>query len=267
MKTKRRLTKIAFALYGLGLGASIGAQTPANATRAGARTASVVEPRWQDSFDAFAAADQQRAPQPGGVLFVGSSSIRLWGDLETQFGDTPVLKRGFGGSRMLDVAAHVDRLVLPYQPRLIVVYAGDNDLAEGRTPAEVLASFTQFVERVRAELPSTRIAYLSIKPSPRRAGLMPQAIATNALIAQYSESVPNLDYIDIYSRMLDTDGRPRADLYTADALHLNPAGYAVWKSAISPHLVIKLAPPGAAAQTSVSATPSLVSVQPPARPP
>lgn len=240
--TQRRLTKLAFALYGLGLGASAGAQAlgptagrPSPPTQQ--RTAATVDARWKDSFDAFSAADQQSAPQPGGVLFVGSSSIRLWDGLETQFDQLPVLKRGFGGSRMADVAAHVDRLVLPYRPRLIVVYAGDNDLAEGHTPQQVLDSFVQFVERVRAALPDTRIAYLSIKPSPLRAALMPQAVQANALIAGYSAGTPNLDFIDIWSRMLDAQGRPRADLYGADALHLNPAGYAVWKATIAPHLL------------------------------
>ncbi|WP_082497750.1 SGNH/GDSL hydrolase family protein [Pseudorhodoferax sp. Leaf267] len=265
-KTKRRLTKLAFTLYGLGMGASIGAQTHPVASRPAARATAVVDTRWKDSFDAFAEADQKQAPKAGGILFVGSSSIRLWNDLETQFGDEPVVKRGFGGSRMLDVTAHVDLLVLPYKPRLVVVYAGDNDLAEGRTPIEVLASFTQFVERVRAALPDTRIAYLSIKPSPLRATLMPQAIETNALIEKYSASVPNLDYIDIYSRMLDAEGKPRADLYGADSLHMNPAGYAVWKSAISPHLVVKL-PEAALADAKLSAEPSLVSVKVPPRAP
>jgi lysophospholipase L1-like esterase len=269
-KTKRRLTKLAFALYGLGLGASIGAQPLPTGQRQAPR-ATVVDTRWQDSFDAVAAADRQQSPKPGGVLFVGSSSIRLWSDLETQFSDLSVVKRGFGGSRMLDVAAHVDQLVLPYQPRLIVVYAGDNDLAEGRTPAEVLGSFTQFVQRVRAELPATRIAYLSIKPSPLRASLMPQAIEANRLIAQYSESTPNLDYIDIYSRMLGADGQPRADLYGSDSLHMNPAGYAVWKSAISPHLVVQVpgeamaaAVPGSPTAPGITGQPKLVPVQMPA---
>jgi lysophospholipase L1-like esterase len=235
-RTRRRLSKLAFALYGVGLGVSLSAQ-PLAPARVSTRPITVVDARWKASFDAFAQADRQQAPKPGCILFVGSSSIRLWSDLETRFGDAPVLKRGFGGSRMSDVAAHVDRLVVPYQPRLVVVYAGDNDLAEGRTPQEVLASFTQFVERVREALPDTRIAYLSIKPSPSRARLMSQAIETNALIEHYSQSIPNLDYIDIYSKMLDADGRPRADLFTGDALHLNPAGYALWASTISPHLV------------------------------
>ena len=229
--THRRLTRLAFALYGLGLGASLGAQplaTPRTTT---------VDTRWKSSFDAFAAADQAQRPQPGGVLFVGSSSIRLWDGLERQFGDgLAVTKRGFGGSRMQDVADHVETLVLPYRPRLVVVYAGDNDLAEGSTPEQVLHSFAQFVERVHAASPETRIAFLSIKPSPLRAALMPQAVQANALVADYAARTPGLDFIDIYSRMLDAQGRPRADLYSSDALHLNPEGYALWTSAIAPLL-------------------------------
>ncbi|MFT3718600.1 SGNH/GDSL hydrolase family protein [Pseudorhodoferax sp.] len=239
-KTRRRLTKLALALYSLGMGASAGAQQqwPPPGRAGPQRAAPVADTRWKDSFDAFAAADRQQAPAPGGILFVGSSSIRLWDGLERQFQGAPVLKRGFGGSRMLDVAAHADRLVLPYRPRLIVVYAGDNDLAEGRTPQQVLDSFIQFVARVRAALPDTRIAYLSIKPSPLRAALMPQAMQANALIAGYAAATPNLDFIDIYSRMLDAQGRPRTDLYGGDALHLNADGYALWKAAIAPHLAL-----------------------------
>lgn len=231
-KTRRRLTRLAFALYSLGLGASVGAQPPPSQPR----SVTPADIRWKASLDAFAAADRQHAPEPGGILFVGSSSIRLWKGLEQEFQGGPVLNRGFGGSRMQDVAAYVDQLVLPYKPHLVVVYAGDNDLAEGRTPQEVLDSFIQFAERVRAKLPGTRIAYVSIKPSPRRAALMPQATQANTLIASYTAATPNLDFIDIYSRMLDDDGQPRGDLYSSDALHMNEAGYALWRSAIAPHL-------------------------------
>lgn len=197
------------------------------------------ETRWQSSFDAFAAADQLSAPSPGGVVFVGSSSIRLWDGLETEFDlgrPGAVIKRGFGGSRMSDCRRYVSKLVLPYKPRLVVVYAGDNDLAEGRSPQQIRDDFIGFVDGVRAALPDTRIAYLSIKPSPLRAALLPAAREANALIADYAARTPNLDYIDVFSKMLDADGRPRADLYGADALHLNSAGYALWKTVIGQHL-------------------------------
>lgn len=214
-----------------------------------------VDPRWQPSLDAFAAADRLSAPRSGGVLFVGSSSIRLWDGLERQFGagddaaDGPVIiKRGFGGSRLVDVAEYLDRLVLPYRPRLVVVYAGDNDLAEGRTPHEVLDSFRSLVGGVQRVLPQTRIAYVSIKPSPLREALMPQIRETNALIRGFAGATPGLDYIDIHTPMLGADGRPRGELFRADALHLNEAGYALWKTVIASHLG---APAPRAAPTAV----------------
>lgn len=198
---------------------------------------SAVEARWQSSFEAFSQADKVKAPVAGGVLFVGSSSIRLWNDLETSFETQPVvIKRGFGGSTLADCARYLDLLVLPYKPSLVVVYAGDNDLAAGATPVQVLESFTAFVQGVRAQLPGTRIAFLSIKPSPLREPLMGVAREANALIESYSRSQDNIDYIDVYSKMLGPDGRPRADLYGSDALHLNAAGYALWQREISAHL-------------------------------
>ena len=206
--------------------------------------------RWKESFDSFAEADRANAPRPGGVLFVGSSSIRLWDSLEKDFQALPIVtKRGFGGSRLSDCSDHVSKLVLPYKPRLVIVYAGDNDLAEGATPADVLASFKRFVEQVHRDLPATRIAYLSIKPSPLRAQLIGQARAANELIASYSATVPHLDYIDIYSKMVDADGRPRPELFGPDMLHLNRAGYALWRQEISAHLGPLADPSGTVAPT------------------
>jgi len=204
----------------------------------GRLASSVIDTRWQTALDAFSQADQAQAPQPGGVLFVGSSSIRLWTDLERSFEAQPiVVKRGFGGSRLSDCTRHLQRLVLPYKPRLVVVYAGDNDLAEGASPREVFESFVAFAKGVHAELPDTRIAYLSIKPSPLREALMPSARETNRLIEAYSATNPHLDYIDVFSKMLGPDNRPRDELYAADRLHLNQAGYALWRTEILPHLV------------------------------
>ncbi|OZI62307.1 SGNH/GDSL hydrolase family protein [Bordetella genomosp. 11] len=193
--------------------------------------------RWAESLAAFAAADQAHPPTPGGVLFVGSSSIRLWNGLETEFQSLPVVvKRGFGGSRMLDCARHLHQLVQPYKPRLVLVYAGDNDLAEGRTPEQVLQAFTAFVDGVRETMPATRIAYISIKPSPSRAALMPEIRQANALIRDYTLKTRNTDFIDIYTPMLNAAGQPRAELFRDDQLHLNTQGYALWKRIITAHL-------------------------------
>jgi lysophospholipase L1-like esterase len=236
-RTRRRM-RAAVAVFGLALGAvsPLHAQSVRKASADLRQGSAPVEARWRESLEGFAASDRDRAPATGGVVFVGSSSIRLWNDLEREFGAMTVVKRGFGGSRLSDCARYVAQLVLPYEPRTVVVYAGDNDLAEGATPQGVLASYTEFVERVREALPETRIVYISIKPSPLREALMPAAIRTNELIRDYSLRSANLGYIDVYSKMLDEKGRPRADLFQADALHLNAAGYALWKAAVAEHL-------------------------------
>jgi lysophospholipase L1-like esterase len=210
------------------------AQTPASASLAfgAAPAASSLE----ESIAAFVAADREQAPPAGGILFVGSSSIRFWNDLEKQFGPRVVVKRGFGGSKMSDCTRYLDRLVLPHKPRLVLVYAGDNDLAEGISPSEILMSFQKFVEGIGRELPSTRIAYISIKPSPARARLMPRIQETNQLILKYTTENEVLDFIDVFTPMLDGDGRPRPELFRADALHLNDAGYTLWKAIIAQHV-------------------------------
>ena len=234
----QRRMRTAVAVFGLALGAvSIGhAQVMKKVSLDSREAGAAIDARWRESLDVFAAFDREHVPTPGGVVFVGSSSIRLWGDLEREFGTTGIVKRGFGGSRMSDCARYVAQLVLPYKPRIVVVYAGDNDLAEGGTPAGVLASYQDFVAKVHAALPATRIAYVSIKPSPSREALMPAAIQANEMIEHYSKSDPKLDYIDIYTKMLDDKGRPRADLFLPDALHLNATGYAIWKASIADHL-------------------------------
>jgi lysophospholipase L1-like esterase len=123
--------------------------------------------------------------------------------------------------------------VIRYRPRLVLVYAGDNDLAEGRTAADVLRQFEAFVRGVRAALPETRIAFISIKPSPARASLLPEIRRANALVEQFSVAHPGVAYVDVYTPMLAADGSPRRDLFRSDALHLNSTGYALWKSVIS----------------------------------
>ncbi|MDB5885873.1 MAG: family lipase [Polaromonas sp.] len=198
---------------------------------------SPVYARWQSTLDAFAVTDQQAHPASDGVLFVGSSTIRLWSRLSQDFRQVPVLlNRGFGGSTMRDCNALVRELVIQYKPKQVLVYAGDNDLAEGRTPEAVLGSFASFVRSVQAELPGARISYISIKPSPLRVALLPKVRETNALIASYVKTVPQARYIDIFNPMLAADGLPRPELFLADQLHLNDAGYRLWQAVIAADL-------------------------------
>ncbi|MDQ3580414.1 MAG: SGNH/GDSL hydrolase family protein [Pseudomonadota bacterium] len=189
---------------------------------------------WAEDIARFEAADRLRPPRPGGVLFVGSSSIRLWPALEADFPSVDVLQRGFGGSKLSDVVHLAPRIVLPYQPRLIVLYAGDNDLEAGKSPAAVFRDYQAFVALVNRALPETRIAFIAIKPSGARWALVEQMRAANALVRRYAATDPRLLYVDVFTPMLGPDGMPREELFVADRLHMNARGYALWRDLLVP---------------------------------
>jgi lysophospholipase L1-like esterase len=183
--------------------------------------------QWRADIAAFAAADRAHAPAPHAVLFVGSSSIRLWNTLAQDFPGRAVLNRGFGGSRVPDVTYYAGRLVAPYHPRAIVFYAGDNDLAEGCTPAQVRDAFAAFVRRARALDPGVPIAFIAIKPSMARKHLLPQIRRANALVRDYAGQ-HGVDYLDAFTPMLGPDGQPQPRWFVQDGLHMNRQGYALW---------------------------------------
>ncbi|EKU26389.1 SGNH/GDSL hydrolase family protein [Xanthomonas graminis] len=191
---------------------------------------------WEQDMQRFAQADAAHPPKRGGVLFVGSSSIRFWTSLASDFPGVDTLNRGFGGSEIRDSTWYADRIVVPYRPRLIVFYAGDNDLNSGRSPQQLREDFLAFVARVRHDLPTTRIAYLSIKPSPARAALLPRVADANALLRKAAAGLKQVDFIDVYTPMLGADGQPRGELFGPDHLHMNPAGYALWRDIVRPYL-------------------------------
>ena len=188
--------------------------------------------RWEKDIAAFETADQTNAPPKNAVLFVGSSSIRLWNTLATDFEGVQVIQRGFGGSQMEDVLAFTDRIVLPYEPRSILVYEGDNDIASGKSPEQILRDYQMFVARVQPKLPRTRIGYIAIKPSLKRWHLVDQIRAANGLIRDYSARDDRLEFIDIFTPMLGSDGTPRKELFIEDGLHMNEKGYRVWTEVI-----------------------------------
>jgi lysophospholipase L1-like esterase len=205
--------------------------------------------RWEPEIQAFEAADRQSPPPPGGVVFVGSSTIRMWETLARDFPGVPVLNRGFGGSELADVVHFADRIVLPYRPRLVMVYAGDNDLNAGKTPERVLADYRALVETIHRALPQARIGFLSIKPSPSRWKLADQMRAANDLVKRYTATDARLFYVDTFTPMLRPDGTPRAELFREDMLHMNAQGYALWRSIVASYL----APPRRGAANGGSA--------------
>lgn len=190
---------------------------------------------WETDMQRFAAEDAQSPPPRGGVVFTGSSSIRLWETLAQDFPGVPVINRGFGGSELRDSTWYADRTLVPYAPRQILIYAGDNDLNSGRTPQQLHADFIAFVQRVRRDLPKAKIAYISTKPSPSRAQLLPAQREANALVQAEARRL-GVDYIDIFTPMLDAAGQPNEALFIDDRLHMNAAGYAIWKRVIAPYV-------------------------------
>ena len=194
---------------------------------------------WEQDMQRFEAQDASAAPPRGAVLFIGSSSIRFWDTLSADFPEVAVINRGFGGSEIRDSTWYADRIVVPYEPRKIVLYAGDNDLSNGRTPWQVRDDLRRFVHRVRRELPDVQIAYMANKPSPARAHLLDVQRQANALIRADARGL-RVDYIDVFTPMLDAVGQPRIDLFVEDRLHMNPAGYALWRSIVAPYLATPL---------------------------
>lgn len=196
--------------------------------------------RWEADIRAFEEADRKARPPEGAILFVGSSSIRMWDTLQRDFRDVRLVQRGFGGSTLADVIFYADRIILPYRPRMVVVYAGDNDLAAGKAPETVFADYKTLVRRIRRALPRTRIAFIAIKPSLARWKLIVSIRKANALIEEHASRHGRLLFMDVFTPMLGRDGTPRKELFLEDGLHLNARGYALWRDVLAP--VMRRAP-------------------------
>ncbi len=217
----RRLLRLPFFLFaGLGL-FSLASAKPAD---------------WAKDIDRLTADDIAHPPAKDGIVFVGSSSILRWETLAADFPGLPVIRRGFGGSELADSVFYADRIVIPYHPRLVVLYAGENDIAAGKTAETVAGDFEAFCAKVLPALPDVRIIFVSLKPSPLRKKFMPEFARANALIAATCARNPRLTFVDVYHAMLDAQGRTRSELYVWDYLHMNHDGYAIWIRLLNPLL-------------------------------
>ncbi len=199
---------------------------------------------WEHEIEAFEQADAERFPEAGRVLFTGSSSIRLWSSLEADMAPLRVLNRGFGGAHLSHVNHYFDRIVAPYSPRAVVVYAGDNDVAAGKTAEKVEADFRALVERVHALDAAIPIYFLTIKASRLRWSLWPEMDAANDRIKALASNDPRIRVIDVSAPMVargEGDAPPRA-LFRFDGLHLSDAGYALWTGIVKPRLLADLGP-------------------------
>jgi lysophospholipase L1-like esterase len=201
----------------------------------GTRAIAAQDPtRFEPEIRAFEAADRAKPPPLGGIVFVGSSSIKNWIDVAADFPGLPVLNRGFGGSTLADVVHYANRIAFRYRPHLVVLYAGDNDLAEGRTPEEVVRNYREFAARLRSALPATRLVYVSIKPSPSRRAFIGRMREANQRIRAETARDSLQAYVDVFTPMLGPSGQPRPELFLADSLHMTPAGYRLWRARLAP---------------------------------
>jgi lysophospholipase L1-like esterase len=189
---------------------------------------------FQAEVDKLVASDTTNSTEPGGVVFVGSSSIRMW-DLKKSFPDQQYLNRGFGGSQICQSTHFFDELIAKHKPRIVVFYAGDNDIAGGKSPGQVQSDFLDFAELFLSKLPEAKLVYISIKPSIARWKLADKMREANKLIAADCEKNDNFTFVDVWPAMLK-DGEPRKDIFLGDGLHMNDTGYAEWVKLVAPLL-------------------------------
>jgi hypothetical protein len=181
--------------------------------------------------------DSIQYPQANSILFVGSSSFAFWKTIKDDFAGFPVVNRGFGGSELSHAILYAHKIILPYKPKQVVIYSGENDIAVGNMNADsVRVRFTRLFALIRKNLPRASILYISIKPSPSRKHLMPEMEKANLMIRNFLKKQRNAKFVDIYRLMLDKAGNPRQELFLNDMLHMNPKGYDIWVKALKPYL-------------------------------
>jgi lysophospholipase L1-like esterase len=194
--------------------------------------------QWEKEISAYEASDRTNPPPKGGIVFIGSSTIRLWKTLALDFPDHKVINRGFGGSEIADSTHFAERIIFPYEPKQVFLRAGGNDIHNGRLPDEVAADFAEFVRVVHAKLPKAEIVYIPVSPAPSRWGENDKYRALNKKIRKIALNSPRCTYIDCYDVSLTPDGKARPELFVADQLHFNADGYKLLTERVRPYLPV-----------------------------
>ena len=197
----------------------------------------VVESRWEPVIQQFEAADEENPPPENAILFAGSSSIVFWRSLSDDMAPLAVLNRGFGGSQMFELNMFRDRIVTPYKPRAVLVYEGDNDVAAGKQPDEIVAEYRDFVDHLAKRLPDTDVYFIAVKPSILRAHLWSTMVEVNNALRELADEHGHVRFLDTSTPMLSEDGTVNADLLVDDGLHMNAEGYAIWTGVVRPILI------------------------------
>jgi len=187
---------------------------------------------------AFQHKDSLNFPKPDGILFIGSSSIRKWTDLEQRFPNEPIIRRGVGGCELWQIVDYYTPYILfPYHPRKIFIYAGENDIAAGKPATFILDEFTKLYLMIREKLPNTDIYFMSIKPSPSRVRYYSEIYKANDLVKAYLANKPKSHYIDVVDAIYKPGTMaPDSSLFQGDYLHLNSKGYDKWQKALQPYV-------------------------------
>jgi lysophospholipase L1-like esterase len=195
------------------------------------------QPFWND-IQNFKKQDSISFPPKNAILFIGSSSFTKWTDVQDYFPGYTILNRGFGGSTLLDEMRYVNDIVFPYQPKQIIIYCGENDLASSDTVTAIIVvdRFKKLFQMIR-EKTEAPIAYVSMKPSPSRRHLLPKMREGNQLIKDFLATQKNTVFIDVHQKMLDLTGEPIPEIFLEDSLHMNAKGYAIWQKEIQPYLL------------------------------
>jgi len=203
-------------------------------------TAAYPDPsRFENAIKAFEEESKETPPPEGAIVGIGSSSMRMWTSIHEDLKPLTIIHRGFGGSIMNDALYYAARIVIPYSPRAVLLYEGDNDTAFGISPEKIIEAFDAFVRKIHEALPETRIYVISIKPSISRWNIWDAMKKANALLKARCETNPFLTYIDVATPMLDEESELLPDIFIQDNLHLNEKGYDIWSEAIRSVLIQK----------------------------
>ena len=202
------------------------------------RAQSACPPFWSD-IQQFKKSDSVQMPPPQAILFVGSSSFTKWKDVQDYFPGYTIINRGFGGSQLTDVIRYAYDVILPYKPKQVVIYCGENDMASGPsiTANDVVLRFETLFGIIRQNLPDATIDFVSLKPSPSRQRLFPGFKQVNEEVRKFLKKQKHAGFINVYDAMLGTDGNPRKEIFLDDMLHMKPGGYQIWQKIIQPYLL------------------------------
>jgi len=201
-------------------------------------TAAPAQP-FANEIAAFKKQDSVSFPAAKAILFVGSSSFRMWTDVPGYFPGYTIINRGFGGAAFPDIIRYADDIILSYRPKQIVIYCGENDFAGNDTlsPVQVTQRFIELFTMIRSRCKKVPIAYVSMKPSPSKTKLLVKFEAANAMIKEFLEKKKRTAYINVYHAMMNEDGKPMPDIFLQDKLHMNAKGYSIWQKIIQPYLI------------------------------